>query len=65
MMLDRPVCLNGCVGTVGAGCVGTVGTGCTVGTVLLETEFLGKLNFRRWPAKIKLTGPKIKLTGQR
>ena len=21
-MLDRPVCLNGCVGTVGAGCVG-------------------------------------------
>ena len=27
-MLDRPVCLNGCVGTVGAGCVGTVGTGC-------------------------------------
>ena len=41
-MLDRPVCLNGCVGTVGAGCVGTVGTGCTVGTVLLETEFLGK-----------------------
>ena len=27
-MLDRPVCLNGCVGTVGAGCVGTVGTEC-------------------------------------
>ena len=21
-MLDRPVCLNGCVGTAGAGCVG-------------------------------------------
>ncbi len=40
-MFDRPVCLNGCVGTVGAGCVGTVGTGCTVGTVLLDTEFLG------------------------
>ena len=33
--------MDGCVGTVGAGCVGTVGTGCTVGTVLLETEFLG------------------------
>ncbi len=33
-MLDRPVCLNGCVGTVGRRMCWYVGTGCTVGTVL-------------------------------
>ena len=30
---------------------------CTIGNGISR-----KVNFRRWPAKIKLTGPKIKLT---
>ena len=78
-MLDRPVCLNGCVGTVGAGCVGWYSRywmSVTLSVGWLGICWLFGCWFKVWSVvlylilkyvnvwpKDKINWPKIKLTG--